>query len=338
MKKVFIFVPAFGNTLTATTFLSTHQISQMLTSKSVGASVSTLSFPDIAELRSMVATIWHDTMPDIDYLLFIDADMGIDPNMVLDMLVFDEPIVGTIYPQRKLPVSWAGSGEGSPQSERRGNFMKVEGVGMGCTLIHKSVVKTILEKFPELADYRIDLHPAAGILRQAGANRIIRCFEKLDIPERGVVSEDLSFCIRYRRCGGQVWAAIGYDVSHVGQFDYRGNYLQHITQGQQMAEMQQKVAEAGQQPAPPPPGWMPQPSQPPVMAPMLPAQQVQFQQPMIAQVSVNGGDASIDARSLQKDYEKARQAMNETAFGDPPKRKRGRPRKQKPLAASEQSA
>jgi hypothetical protein len=71
---------------------------------------------------------------------------------------------------------------------------------------------------------------------------------------------------------------------------------------------------------------------------MLPAQQVQFQQPMIAQVSVNGGDASIDARSLQKDYEKARQAMNETAFGGPPKRKRGRPRKQKPLAASEQSA
>jgi hypothetical protein len=343
MKKVFIFVPAFGNTLTATTFLSTHQISQVLTSKSVGASVSTLSFPDIAELRSMVATIWHDTMPDIDYLLFIDADMGVDPNMVLDMLVFDEPIVGTIYPQRKLPVSWAGSGEGSPQSERRGNFMKVEGVGMGCTLIHKSVVKTMLEKFPELADYRIDLHPAAGILRQAGANRIIRCFEKLDIPERGIVSEDLSFCIRYRRCGGQVWAAIGYDVSHVGQFDYRGNYLQHITQGAQMAEMQQKMAEAtaGQQPAPTQVGWMPQPSQPPVIAPMLPVQAggtVQFQQPMIAQVSVNGGDASIDARSLQKDYEKTRKAINKAAFGDPPKRKRGRPRKEKALAASGQSA
>ena len=168
MKKVFIFVPAFGNTLTATTFLSTHQISQILTSKSVGASVSTLSFPDIAELRSMVATIWHDTMPDIDYLLFIDADMGVDPNMILDMLVFDEPIVGTIYPQRKLPVSWAGSGEGTPQSERRGNFMKVEGVGMGCTLIHKSVVQTILAKYPELADYRIDLHPAAGHFAAGG--------------------------------------------------------------------------------------------------------------------------------------------------------------------------
>ncbi len=307
MKKVFIFVPAFGNTLTATTFLSTHQISQMLTSKSVGASVSTLSFPDIAELRSMAMTIWYDTMPDIDYLLFIDADMGVDPNMILDMLVFDEPIVGTIYPQRKLPMSWAGSGEGTPQSERRGNFMKVEGVGMGCTLIHKSVVQTILAKFPELADYRIDLHPAQAILRQAGANRIIRCFEKLDIPERGIVSEDLSFCIRYRRCGGQVWAAIGYDVSHVGQFDYRGNYLAHITQASQAAEAEARAAVGVQYV----PGWMPQPSQPPVMAPLLPVQQMVVQ-------AVNGGDTAPDA--LQPE----------------PKRKRGRPRK--PLAVAEQSA
>jgi hypothetical protein len=74
---------------------------------------------------------------------------------------------------------------------------------------------------------------------------------------------------------------------------------------------------------------------------MLPVQAggtVQFQQPMIAQVSVNGGDASIDARSLQKDYEKTRKAINKAAFGDPPKRKRGRPRKEKALAASGQSA
>ena len=42
----------------------------------IGHTVALLqAFPDIAELRSMVMTIWYDTMPTVDYLLFIDSDM-----------------------------------------------------------------------------------------------------------------------------------------------------------------------------------------------------------------------------------------------------------------------
>ena len=223
--KVFIFVPAFGQIISATTFLTTHALQQHLASKNIQGGISTLSFPDIAELRSMAVTIWYDTMPDSNYLLFIDADMGFQPDMVSDMIMFDEPIVGTIYPQRKMPLSWAGSGTGQPTTERRGNFMQVEGVGMGCTLIRRDVITTMLEKMPELVDTRLSLHPAGETIRNAGSNRIIRAFEKLDLPERGLVSEDLSFCIRWNQCGGKVWAAIGYRISHVGPFDYAGRYL-----------------------------------------------------------------------------------------------------------------
>src|SRR5579863_4131941 len=111
-RKVFIFIPAFGQIVTTATFLSSHALHGALTMKGIGALVGSLSFPDIAELRNMVFTIWHDTMPDVDYLLFIDADMAFDPNLVLDMFLFYEPLVGTIYPQRKIPLSWAGSGDG----------------------------------------------------------------------------------------------------------------------------------------------------------------------------------------------------------------------------------
>ena len=245
-KHVFTFIPAFGNTLTTTTFLTTLQLQQMLAAKAINASVSALSFPDIAELRSMALTIWYDTMPQVDYFLQIDSDMGFTPEMVLDMILFDEPVVGTIYPQRRLPVSWAGSGSGGTHTERRGNFMLVEGVGMGCTLIRRDVVTKMLQVFPELVDTRLDLHPAASLMKQAGATRLIRAFEKLDIPERGIVSEDLSFCIRWNRCGGQVWAAIAYPISHVGMHDYSACYLQHITQQQAQAEAQAAMQEAMQ--------------------------------------------------------------------------------------------
>lgn len=223
-----MFVPAFGQIISATTFLSSHATRQYLMSKGIGGGISTLSFPDIAELRSMVTTIWWDTMPQSTHLLFLDADMGWPPELIGDMLMFDQPLVGTIYPQRKMPLSWAGSGNGAPQTERRGDFMKCEGVGFGCTLIKREVITKMIEKFPELIDTRIHLHPAGETLRQAGTNRLLRFYEKMDIPDRGLISEDLSFCIRWGQCGGEVWASIGHKISHVGPFDYSGRYLDVI--------------------------------------------------------------------------------------------------------------
>ncbi len=229
--NIFIFIPAFGQIITSTTFLTTHQLCRTLQDKNVGTALATLSFPDIAELRSMAMTIWYDTMPDASHLLFIDADMGFAPDLVTDMLLFNEPLIGALYPQRKLPLSWAGSGTGEATAERRGNFMRVEGVGMGCTLIKREVVTKMIEAYPDLIDTRINLHPAFGTLTGAGCKRLLRFWEKLDIPERGLVSEDLSFCIRWNKIGGQTWASIGHRMSHVGQHDFAGRYLDVVEQG-----------------------------------------------------------------------------------------------------------
>lgn len=240
--KVLIFCPAFGGTITANTFLTTHALRDALAAKGIGGGISTLSFPDIAELRAMALTIWYDAMPDVSHLLFIDADMGFQPDMVLDMLMFDEPLVGAIYPQRRLPTSFAGSGTGEPNAERRGNFMKVEGVGMGCTLIRRDCVTTMLEKFPEMVDDRLSLHPAAATMQAAGAKRLIRAFEKMDLDKRGILSEDLSFCMRHNQAGGTVWASIGHPISHVGQHDFGGfSYLQHIEKQQQVQALEPGV-------------------------------------------------------------------------------------------------
>ena len=239
--NIFICVPAFGQIITATTFLTTHALQQQLAARAIGGGITSMSFPDIAELRAMFMTIWYDTMPNSSHLLFIDADMGFPPEMVLDMLMFDEPIVGSIYAQRKLPISWAGSGTGEATTERRGNFMLVEGVGMGCTLIRRDMVTKMIEAYPECIDTRLKLHPAFETMKSAGAHRLLRFFEKLDLPERGMVSEDLSFCLRWNKIGGKVWAAIGYRISHVGPYDFAGRYLDSVEQAQAAQQQQTLV-------------------------------------------------------------------------------------------------
>ena len=236
---VFIAVPAFGGNIKACTFLFTHALRAHLMSKGIGGGISTLSFPDIAELRSMFTTVWYDTMPQSSHILFIDADMSAPPELVSDMLLFNEPVIGAVYPQRKMPLSWAGSGTGTPTTERRGDFMKVEGTGFGVTLIRRDAIAKMIEKFPELIDTRLHLHPAGETLRQTGTNRLLRLYEKMDIPDRGLISEDLSFCLRWGQCGGDIWASIGHRMSHVGDYDFNGRYLDVIEQMAAQPQMQE---------------------------------------------------------------------------------------------------
>lgn len=251
--KILIFVPAFGNQLSVTTFLTTHALRETLMVKGIPAAISAMSFPNIGELRDMYLTVFYDAIPDASHLLMIDADMGFHPDLVVDMLLFDEPLVGACYPKRALPIQWTPSGFAEPQAEVRSGFMKVEGVGMGCTLIRRDCVTALIAKFPELVDTRINMHPAADMFKQAGIGRMLRFFDPLDLPDRGILSEDLAFCVRAGKCGITTWANINHRISHVGPYDYAGRYMD-------MVEEQQKAAlEAAQKAALNPPAEAPAP-------------------------------------------------------------------------------
>ena len=278
-RKVCVFVPAFGGIIRSETVKTIVALCGTLAQKGILVGYTDFSFPDIAEARGIATTIWYDMMPDFDYLLFIDSDMAFDPQLVLDMFLFDEPLIGTVYPQRRVPLGWAGSGCG-PVMERRGDFVVMEGVGFGCTLMHRDVIKIMLEQMPQIVDTRIQLHPASEMLKNAGASRLIRAYEKLDIPDRGIISEDLSFCIRWNNCimpdgtKGKTWAAIGHQMHHIGNFDYQGRYLDVVNQ----------IA-AGQMALPPP-----------QQTPVAPVQPVSFAQPARP---YEGAEVKVELKSAE---------------------------------------
>ena len=44
-----------------------------------------------------------------------------------------------------------------------------------------------------------------------------------------MLPEDFSFCERWRGlCNGEVWAVADEDVDHIGEFTYRGNYVEFL--------------------------------------------------------------------------------------------------------------
>jgi hypothetical protein len=212
MAKVFVMVPAFGRQITTTTFEATHGLMSALSAKGISASIGSFSWPDIEEIRNVVLSWWYDAT-DFTHMLFVDADMGFDPQMVLDMMTFGEPMVGAIYPKRCYPIEWAGSALAAP--EHRTGFIEVEALGMGCFLIRRDAVTALIEKFPEL----IHSYMTLPELKEAGAERTMAFFDCMRAPE-GKISEDISFCRRYRETGGKVWASIAYRMEHVGHWSF----------------------------------------------------------------------------------------------------------------------
>jgi len=222
MTSVFIAFPAFGAVNSAHTTSSLIALTKALTERGWFGGFSTMSFPVIEDLRAMFLTIWFDRL-EASHILFIDADMQFDPQLVIDMIEFDQPLVGCIYPKRTLPIAWVGSAfPDRPQVTVKG-FVEFEGVGFGVTLIRRDCMQGMIDKG------NVELEPATSrtavgnLLIDQGANRCIRAFDKV-ITEGRSLSEDFSFCWRHRDAGGQVWAATHHKITHVGDYGFSGRY------------------------------------------------------------------------------------------------------------------
>lgn len=233
--KVFICLPAFGQVNTSFTTGSLVALTRHLAERGQFYGFAQKSFPDIADLRAIFLTTWLDGT-DASHLLFVDADMQFEPELVLDMLAFDKPLVGTLYPKRTLPLSWVGSALEGEQIVESG-FLKVEGIGFGVTLIRRDCVEAIIDKGLCRVDGIMSSNVAARSLREMGFKRMIRAFDEISLPRRDL-SEDFSFCHRHREAGGEVWAAIHHKVTHVGSYGFSGRY----------ADSRERTLEIGYQP------------------------------------------------------------------------------------------
>lgn len=214
--NLLVFIPSFRNQMTTATMLTTHALSQACMMRGIGFAITAMSWPDIGDLRGLALTYLMDFAKQATHILFIDDDMAFPPELVLDMLTFNQPVVGAMYPKRTLPLEFAGSGPKDAPS--RGGFLRVDGVGMGVTLIRRDAIEIMIEKMPEIIDEKVE-----GIRNIFGAEiqRVIRAFEPVYGP-RGKMSEDFSFCERWRSCGGEVWAACHHPIKHLGTYAYEG--------------------------------------------------------------------------------------------------------------------
>lgn len=250
LPKIIIATPAYGEMFFTPYVQSLFRLTRALDKRNWPSDFCSTSYSDIAESRNILLTYWYEKT-DASHLLFIDADMGFDPQLVIDMIEFNKPVVGVIYPKKMVDLTRISDLTRSGQSAQRAianshdfvvrrplrgtarnGFMQVDGCGTGIFLIQRSCVDVMVQKMPEIVDNdankpirRVpDIRLGGSEQLAEGFNRYIRAFDFVMV-EGQRLTEDYSFCHRWRHyCQGEVWANIAYEITHIGVRRYKARY------------------------------------------------------------------------------------------------------------------
>jgi hypothetical protein len=241
-RKVCIAVPAYGHLVQASCLESIFQTQAALLSRGVGCGFLTVSVPHVAIARNVLATQVLDD-GTYSHLLFVDADIAFPPEAVLRMLRVNKAVVGCTYPAKELDVaSLVDRARRHPREDARtaaanvqryvvkhlpgvpevvNGLCRVAGIGMGLCLIQTKALRTVAE---------------SGVSRFEGpwfwtsgeiAGPLLGIFDPLPL-RGGYMPEDYSFCVRWTRCGGQIFALVTEDVEHIGRAVYSGRYIDKL--------------------------------------------------------------------------------------------------------------
>lgn len=154
--------------------------------------------------------------PKSTHLMFIDADIGFEPEEIFKLILADKDVAGGLYPKKALPISYVVNKV--PDSVKEGNLVEVLNLGTGFMLIKREVLEKMINAHPELHyQDNIGLDPKYDPFKYA-------LFDTLIDPEtREYLSEDYLFCKRWRDMGGKIWADLSITLTHMGYHSFRGD-------------------------------------------------------------------------------------------------------------------
>lgn len=183
--------------------------------------------------------------PDATHLLFIDADIGFEPEQVIRLVEFDADVTAAAYPVKQ--IHWelipgaVAAGRAPLESatlsyvlERdtsasevamREGFVKSRYAGTGFLMIRRGALESMIGRYPELR-YTHEHRDADPLADSQWRSALFNCM--IDPASGHYLSEDFSFCRRWTDMGGEIWVDVTSRLNHVGMMVYRGNMAARV--------------------------------------------------------------------------------------------------------------
>jgi hypothetical protein len=234
---IVVCTPCFGGLVTQGYMLSTTNLLLLGSQAGINVGVELLGFDSlITRSRNTLVAKFLD-QPTATHLMFIDADISYQPAQVFRMAAFDKDVVAGMYPLKirdwsteaiervrggesleTAPLRYVGLPCEDSVRESEDGFITGEYAGTGFMMIHRRTFVRMMEAYPELqfaaAHDRATHNPSP---------HQYALFDCMIEPEtRHYLSEDYTFCRRWRDIGGAIWLDTQAPLVHTGSQDFKG--------------------------------------------------------------------------------------------------------------------
>jgi hypothetical protein len=191
----------------------------------------------ITRARANLMTQFLDD-PTATHFLFVDADIGFQPQQVFRLIESGADVVAALYPIKR--VNWDKARRaietGKPNLPAASldyvleindpdnvvvvnGFTRVRYAGTGFLMIQRHVFEKMCAAYPSLQFFR-----EHSIDALAGSPNRFALFEcMIDPNSKTYLSEDFAFCQRWTDLGGEIWADLESRLDHVGPSVFQGD-------------------------------------------------------------------------------------------------------------------
>jgi hypothetical protein len=229
--------PCFGGMVTQRYMQSVMALAQAGAVCGFQVTIELLGYDSlVTRSRNTLVARFLDT-PGASHLFFIDADIGFGVEQVARMLRFDQDVVAGMYPLKLIdwnPAALARAGNGEPvetaplryvgtpcegaEHQQRDGFVTGLYCGTGFMMLRRAALVRMTERYPQTR--YTATHTQAAPSRSANQFALFDCMIE---PETGhYLSEDYTFCRRWRTIGGTIWLDTQGPLFHIGPHEFAG--------------------------------------------------------------------------------------------------------------------
>lgn len=177
---------------------------------------------------------------DADAILFIDADHWFDPDDVVRMIESGKDVIGAVYPMKS--INWDSVREAialgiddlrpytgyfaanllpDTKQVKINEPVEMDNVPTGMMFITRRVFEAMEPNCKKYAH-----HGSDGFF---DFDKMVTEYFKTQVTPEGVLlSEDFDFCYEWRKLGGSVYAAPWVKITHIGEYEFSGSFINSL--------------------------------------------------------------------------------------------------------------
>ena len=242
-------IPCYDQQVTETTMMSLIKTIIYCRDRGIKFAVSTITDSLISRARNNIAAKFLANS-EFTHMMFIDADIGFQPEDVIKMLWHNKEVVTGSYPIKEINwkkvkhdavvndirydqlmskslrfvVNPVKDKENQATLKVDDGAIEIFDAGTGFMLIQRSCFEKMIEAYPHLK-YNDD----TGSLTQEEKKYTYAFFNSYIDPHKNrFLSEDYVFCRYWQDIGGKIWVDPDIDMVHVGRMKFTGNMLSYL--------------------------------------------------------------------------------------------------------------